>query len=118
MNLKEVFFCCTKKKTVDSYFARGLNIVITFFILAIICNAIFCCQIYDWQSVFSYREVFEKGWLYTCLIAITSLALSFLIGTAAALMRRSKLLLLRYLAHFYIESIRGTPLLVQLLVFF
>src|SRR5205823_5156738 len=44
--------------------------------------------------------------------------LSTLIGVALALLRRSPVLPLRYFGHIYVEVIRGTPLLVQILIFF
>lgn len=44
--------------------------------------------------------------------------LSLGIGILSALARRSNFLILRYIAAIYIEFIRGTPLLVQILFFF
>jgi polar amino acid transport system permease protein len=43
---------------------------------------------------------------------------SLVFGICAALARRSRFLPLRYLAGLYVELIRGTPLLVQILIFF
>ena len=43
---------------------------------------------------------------------------SCLIGIFLALLRRTPFLPLRYLARIYVETIRGTPLLVQLLIFY
>lgn len=79
---------------------------------------LFFTQVYHWDAVWAYRALFVKGWLTTILLASLSLVLSLLIGVVASLMRQSKILILRYLASFYIEVIRGTPLLVQLLFFF
>jgi polar amino acid transport system permease protein len=44
--------------------------------------------------------------------------LSTVLGVITALARRSRLLLLRFAAIIYVELIRGTPLLVQILLFF
>jgi len=52
------------------------------------------------------------------LISVLSLFVSLFFGFTAALARRSAILPLRYLSLLYIEIIRGTPLLVQLLIFF
>lgn len=73
---------------------------------------------YDFSGIWKYRKLFIQGWITTVWISAASLALSFLIGLIAALCRRSRLLVLRYLALIYIELIRGTPLLVQILFFF
>jgi polar amino acid transport system permease protein len=73
---------------------------------------------WNWRSVFNYRSILVSGWLITLAISITSLFLSTLIGVIFALARRSEILPLRYFGHIYVELVRGTPLLVQILVFF
>jgi len=54
----------------------------------------------------------------TLAISVASLAASLLIGVAIALARRAHFLPLRYAATLYVEVIRGTPLLVQILILF
>jgi polar amino acid transport system permease protein len=73
---------------------------------------------WNWQSVYNYRAILLSGWGMTLLISIASLILSSLIGIIFALARRSQILPLRYFGHLYVELVRGTPLLVQILVFF
>ena len=73
---------------------------------------------WNWQAVWQYRQKFLLGWLTTVLISAAALTLSLLIGVFFAIARRSGVLALRYLALLYIEVVRGTPLLVQILVFF
>jgi len=73
---------------------------------------------WNWQAVLSYRSTLLSGWLMTLLISIASLILSTIIGIVFALARRSEILPLRYFTHIYVELVRGTPLLVQILVFF
>lgn len=51
-------------------------------------------------------------------ISLSSLVVSLLIGLLTATARRSRLILLRYLGTLYVELIRGTPLLVQILILF
>jgi polar amino acid transport system permease protein len=55
-----------------------------------------------------------QGLLVTFQITGASLLLFFLLGILTALMRRSRLLLFRAMARFYLELIRNTPLLIQL----
>jgi len=73
---------------------------------------------WNWSAVWQYRQKFLQGWMTTLLISVAALGLSLLISVFFALARRSRLLPLRYLAMVYIEGVRGTPLLVQILVFF
>jgi len=73
---------------------------------------------WGWESVYAYRQKFVKGWLMTLAISAAALLMSLVIGLCTALAQRSRFLPLRYLSKLYIEGIRGTPLLVQILVFF
>jgi polar amino acid transport system permease protein len=73
---------------------------------------------WNWASVYKYRRNLISGWLATIAISLVSLLLSTLIGLVFALVRRSALLPLRHLGHLVVELVRGTPLLVQILVFF
>src|SRR5882762_10418244 len=73
---------------------------------------------WNWRAVLNYRSLLLSGWLMTLSISIASLILSTFTGVGFALARRSAILPLRYFAHIYVELVRGTPLLVQILVFF
>ena len=73
---------------------------------------------WNWAAVYKYRHQFVAGWLTTVWISLAALGLSTLIGVSFALGQRSRFLPLRYLSQIYVEAIRGTPLLVQILIFF
>ena len=73
---------------------------------------------WNWAAIWEYRQKFLQGWLMTVAISAVSLAASLLIGLLAALARRAGFLPLRYAAALYVETIRGTPLLVQILILF
>lgn len=70
---------------------------------------------WNWAVIYQYRAAFLQGWLTTVAISICALVLSVLMGLASALARRSRFLFLSCLARIYVELIRGTPLLVQIL---
>ncbi len=73
---------------------------------------------WNWRAVANYRENLARGWLRTVEISAASLVLSTTIGVLFALVRRSRILPLRYFGQIYVELVRGTPLLVQILIFF
>ncbi|RXJ88775.1 amino acid ABC transporter permease [Arcobacter sp. CECT 8983] len=73
---------------------------------------------FNWHSVYEYRQKFIDGFLMTIFISFFALILSFIIGLFFAYGQNSKFILLRFFSRFYIELIRGTPLLVQILIFF
>jgi len=68
--------------------------------------------------LWSYRVRFMQGFFLTIEISLFSMLVSLLIGLAVALGRQSKVLFLRYLCTTYVELIRGTPLLVQIIFFY
>lgn len=73
---------------------------------------------FNWAHVYEYKQKFIDGFLMTITISFFALILSFLIGLFIAYAQNSKLIFLRFFSRFYIEIIRGTPLLVQILIFF
>ena len=73
---------------------------------------------WNWSAIWAYRQKFVQGWLMTVAISAAALLVSVIIGVVTALARRTRLLPLRYAAVLYIEVIRGTPLLVQILILF
>ena len=100
--------------------ARGAAGLVAFCLVALIFYFCFAQMTYrwNWPAVGRYRTTLLSGWLVTILISVVSLLLSTLIGVLCALVRRSHFLPLRYLGHIYVEVVRGTPLLVQILIFF
>ena len=73
---------------------------------------------FNWAQVYEYKQKFINGFIMTVVISFFALILSFIIGLFFAYAQNSKLIILRFFSRFYIEIIRGTPLLVQILIFF
>lgn len=73
---------------------------------------------FRWDSVWRYRSGMAQGFLMTILISLASLGISALLGLFFALAQSSRIIALRLFSRLYIEVIRGTPLLVQILIFF
>lgn len=99
---------------------RAVNFVIAAVVLALIFYLSFHRLSYTlrWESVYQYRAMFLAGWLATLAISASALVTSTLFGLFLALAQRSRFLPLRYLSRICIEVARGTPLLVQILIFF
>jgi polar amino acid transport system permease protein len=72
----------------------------------------------QWSAIYDYRWKLLHGWFITIGLSSLSLVCSALIGLFFALAQRSPFLLLRYISKIYVEAIRGTPLLAQILIFF
>ena len=94
-------------------FSRTIHVV---FLIGFIYFFFFAIdQKLDWENVWAYRSLFFHGWLVTIGLSVASLLLSLFIGLLAALSSQSNLFSAIYKG--YVEIIRGTPLLVQILFF-
>ncbi|HEY3898280.1 MAG TPA: amino acid ABC transporter permease [Chthoniobacter sp.] len=84
-----------------------------------ICAGAFALLDYQWQwrQAASYWRVLWDGWLTTVGISALALPLSCLVGLIFATVRRSPWMPLRDMARIYVELTRGTPLLVQLFIY-
>jgi polar amino acid transport system permease protein len=71
---------------------------------------------WNWQGVWNYREQIFYGWLTTMAISLAAMALSIVVGFLLMLGRRSESLPARILCGGVVELLRGSPLLVQLLI--
>ncbi|MBA1392478.1 transporter substrate-binding domain-containing protein [Lactobacillus sp. XV13L] len=67
------------------------------------------------NSMWAYKDFFIAGVGYTLFISAISVFFGFLLGAILALMRLSNNQIARSVATAYIEFVRGTPLMVQLL---
>lgn len=73
----------------------------------------------DMGLVFTrYNRFFAEGVRSTLIIAAAAVLLGTIFGTLMAMMRMSRVKPLKILAVIYIEFIRGTPLMVQLMFIF
>ncbi|MFQ3577677.1 MAG: amino acid ABC transporter permease, partial [Verrucomicrobiia bacterium] len=71
---------------------------------------------WNWETTWEYRRLFLSGWLMTLVLSAGALVASLLLGTVVAVLRGVRFRPLAELAHLYVEVVRGTPLLVILLV--
>ncbi|MGK0716131.1 amino acid ABC transporter permease [Leucobacter sp. W1153] len=73
---------------------------------------------YFWQSLFTPSPQFLNGLALTIIISVVAMSLALILGLIVALMGRSRFAPLRIFASLYIWIIRGTPLLVQLVIIY
>lgn len=72
----------------------------------------------DFGFVARYSTRIWDGFVLTVLISVCSLVVSLVLGTLAAVGNNSRLLPLRYACDLYVRLIRGTPLIMQIYLFF
>ncbi len=73
---------------------------------------------FNFRVIWEYMPLFLEGLRNTFLISIVSLILALMVGILACAARLSRWKLLRAVSIVYIESIRSTPLLVQIYFFY
>jgi polar amino acid transport system permease protein len=73
---------------------------------------------FNFRVIWEYMPFFLEGLRNTFLISIVSIALALIVGIIACACRLSRWKLLRAVSIIYIESIRSTPLLVQIYFFY
>lgn len=73
---------------------------------------------WDWSGVWEYRVKFLLGWLMTLQLSVLSLVLSIILASVFLLLQNNSIKPISYLVEFWIQVIRGTPFLVQILIFY
>jgi len=118
---KRWFFC--KEQDVCRH-SSALIVIFNWFLVFLVLAGIFSFAfsqvnyVFHWDMILPYHDKFLSGFLMTVIISFFSLLLSLILGIFFALGSKSTFLPWRFLSRFYVELIRGTPLLVQILVFF
>ena len=73
---------------------------------------------WNWRIPWEYRSLYLMGFTHTLLISAGAIALGLILGFAGGLARVSKNILAGEIARFYVEIFRGTPLLIQIYIFY
>ena len=73
---------------------------------------------WNWAGVWKYRQKFFDGYLLTVGISLVSLLLSLVCGLVSAFVGRARFLPLRYVNRMYVDLVRCTPIVVQILFFY
>jgi glutamine transport system permease protein len=70
---------------------------------------------FKWEVMWQSVPMLLGGVKWTIIITIVGLVFGFILGTTSGLMKLSRSSLSRRIAGAYIESVRGTPLMVQVM---
>ena len=73
---------------------------------------------WNWRVPWEYRALFLKGLYYTFIVSVGATILGTILGVLGGLAKVSESRLAKEVATFYVEVFRGTPLLVQIYVFY
>lgn len=95
--------------------AKVVTVCALLAVYSVLCTWVFSTSMMKWEKVWDYRVVFLNGWMTTVKISAAALVMSAVFGVTAALARRSPFLPLKYTAVFYVETVRGLPLMFLVL---
>ena len=70
------------------------------------------------EVAYKYRALFIEGTIGTLQLALITVFFGMILGAVVAIFRMTKIKVLNFIAGIYVEIIRGTPLLVQLYIFY
>jgi polar amino acid transport system permease protein len=72
----------------------------------------------DFSIIPRYIPILAEGVMLTIMLTLASVGAGILLGLITALMKMSRIRLLRLIAAAYIEIVRGTPLICQLFLIY
>jgi len=70
----------------------------------------------DWSRLWEFRGLWFSGWWCTLIVSLGALVGSLIVGLLLMFGQRSPLPAVKWSCRFFLEFVRDTPLLVQLLV--
>jgi len=73
---------------------------------------------FDFSFVGDFRRRLWRGFWTTVELSVLSLVISLFVGVLSALGQGSRVLAVRYFCDIYVKFIRGTPLIMQIYLFF
>jgi polar amino acid transport system permease protein len=73
---------------------------------------------YQWLTLWRYGDTFLSAAWLTLQVTIIAFALALALGLISALAKSSRLAVVRWISHCYVEFIRNTPVLLQIFIIF
>lgn len=116
--ISKIFIRRTGEKTSPLQTAVNLTIAIAAFLLFFFLSLNRLGIELDFSFVWTYRIRYAIGFGNTILLSLSSLVLSLFLGFVSAMGSRSRILPLAYMAKVYVQFIRGTPMIMQVYLFF
>lgn len=98
--------------------------VANYFLICVVVIALFWVSlgmagiVLNFDFIEQYQERLGSGFLLTIELSAASLVASLALGVPVALGQSSRILPVRYLCDLYVKLVRGTPLLVQIYLFY
>lgn len=118
MKIRNLFFSDGRRRVPPA--AAAVNLMLVCAVLA----AVFWLSlrtigyVFDFSFLGAVRVRLWKGFLMTLALSVCSLVMSLVLGALCAVGQGARVLFIRYLCSVYVKFIRGTPLMMQIYLFF
>ena len=112
-------FCAKKEKPLPPLKGALNYLLVCILIIAIFWTSISALNLkFDFGFLEVYHTRIFDGFILTIKLSIVSLIVILILGALVAIGQLSHILPLRYLCDVYVKIIRGTPLIMQIYLFF
>ena len=111
------FFVEDKEKE-SSKLKKAVNLGIALLLLLSLFTLSLGGYTMNWASLTPYIGKLFNGYKMTLIITFFAMIISLILGFVIAFLNNSRILIIHYLSKSYVEIIRGTPFLVQIIFFF
>ena len=118
MNILSLFVSDGKGKENPIQIAFNVLLVCAFLILVFWLSFLRIGLSLNFSFFVDFKIRVIDGFVMTVIISFTSMILSLIIGILSAMGEGSKVLFVKYLCNIYVKFIRGTPLIMQIYLFF
>ena len=101
-----------------SFVKKGFNLTLVALIFYSSYRILLGGYTMKWETLVPYIGKILDGYKMTLIITFFAMIISLILGFLISLFNNSKILIVHYLSKTYVEVIRGTPFLVQIIFFF
>lgn len=118
MPIRRLFIKDSENK--ETLLPKAFNIIIAvvLFILFFLYSIKRLGMEFDFSFLWSFRYRLAQGFAATVELSLASLVVSLLLGFLSALANNSRILAVSYLSKVYVQFFRGTPMIMQVYLFF
>lgn len=101
-----------------SIFKKVFNMLLVAMVIYMAYKTLLSDYTMKWETLIPYSGKIFDGYKMTLITTFFAMIISLVLGLIITILNNSKILMIHYLSKAYIEIIRGTPFLVQIIFFF
>lgn len=116
--MKKLLFCDEKGKVHPLSWGLNFSLVCLFLYTIVLFSLDKIGITLNFAFLMDYQIRLEKGFWMTVKLSLCSMSISLILGTLVAFGSTSKMICLKIICQIYVKIIRGTPLIMQIYLFY